>query len=153
MTADTVTALLATVAKHARTSIAYSVEARVKRATRKALLLGVASTFGAIALGFAGYAAYVALAPLWTPALAALAVAGGALMLAGVCVMIARQPAPAQTATASGESAPDKEGDAIAAEIAGLVTRLQNEAERNGESLVVGSLAAGIALALLRKPR
>lgn len=159
MNADAILSLLSSFASTARDSIADAVEARAERVARKAALYGTAGTFIAVALGFAGYAAYAALAPLWTPPLAALAVAGGALALAGLCVLIARNsadvtdPAQASDSAPASDPPPAAERDAVAAEIAGIVQRLQDDAERNGENLVVGSLAAGIALSLLHDRR
>lgn len=152
MTTDSITAMLLGFAERARSSIADEVEIRAQRAARQAALFGAAGAFVAIALGFAGFAGYTALAPLWGPPLAALAVAGGALALAGLCVLVALRA----SATPEQDANPTPAGtetDAVAAEIAGIVERLQNEAARNGESLVVGSLAAGIALAMLRDRR
>lgn len=149
MTADSVAPLLASLAGRVQTAIADDFQARARDAGRRAILFGIATGLAGLAVGFASYAAFLALAPVWNAALAALVVAGGNVLLAGLFVTIAlrrdaKAPAPTDQPNVSAE---------ITEELAGLVERLHDEAERNGESLVLGSLAAGVALSLLRERR
>jgi hypothetical protein len=57
-------------------------DALIDRARRKAVILGIVAVFCLIAVAFLLVALYLWLSTIWTPIIAALAVAGGAIVIA-----------------------------------------------------------------------
>lgn len=149
MSDPSVSRLVGTLAADLRASLAVGLRVRARRLLARGVLLAVAFGLFVVAAGLGGYAAFLALATSWSPVAAALTIAGAGTLAALACTVLALRPwlfTPTPRPAADADTA---RIEAIADEVGDLVTRLHDEAGRNGGSVAASAFAAGLTLALL----